>query len=314
MKTFQKIALVSAIAAAPFAAQAMESMDDAMMAETVGQAGVTIDITIGGSGISVGEVEYVDEGSVLLQNITVNNVTNLSQTIDVDAEGNLLMGTTAVSGVQLSLGDTLADTTGQYSAVALKGTNGTTEVVNNLSMTVDLGASTTQIMNLAGANSLATQAQTDGFGAEAFEGSVAIRSTSSLEITDLDVGMFGYTATQAAAKADLVANGGNGDGVGGTQDATEAGTASLYANSAAINISDVKFYGTGGEGTKASMDQVIWAKGGTVAQGAGLYVQMGEIKGTLEVGGIAFGTSPSIGQVKVSNINLAGMTQRIYGH
>jgi hypothetical protein len=157
-------------------------------------------------------------------------------------------------------------------------------------------------MNLAGANSLATQAQTDGFGAEAFEGSVAIRSTSSLEITDLDVGMFGYTRTQADAKS--IADGG----------AAGDATSDFYATSSAINISDVKFYGTGGEGTKASMDQVIWAKGGTVAQGAGLYVQMGEIKGTLEVGGIAFGTSPSIGQVKVSNINLAGMTQRIYGH
>lgn len=304
MKTFQKIALVSAIAAAPFAAQAMESMDDTMMSETVGQAGVTIDISIGTAGISIGEVEYVDEGSLLLQNIKISNVTNLSQTIDVDAEGNLLMGTNAVSGVALSLGD---DGTGNFSAVALKGTNGTTEVVNNLNMTVDLGESTTQIMNLAGANSLATAAQAangsfGGFDAAAFEGSVAIRSTSSLEITDLDVGMFGYTRAQADAKS-IAAGGAAGDA-----------TSDFYATSSAINISDVKFYGTGGEGTKASMDQVIWAKGGTVAQGAGLYVQMGKIKGTLEVGGIAFGTSPSIGQVKVSNINLAGMTQRIYGH
>ena len=299
MKTFQKIALVSAITTASFATQAMEALDDSVLGNTTGQAGVTIDITIGGSGISVGEIEYKDEGSVLIQNVTVNNITNLSQTIDVDAEGNLLMETTAVSGVNLALGD---DGTGNFSAVALKGTNGTTEVVNNLNMTVDLGESTTQIMNLAGANTLATQAQADGFGAEAFEGSVAIRSTASLEITDLDVGMFGYTRAQADAKS-IAAGGTAGDA-----------TSDFYATSSAINISDVKFYGTGGVGTKASMDQVIWAKGGTVAQGAGLYVQMGEIAGTLEVGSVAFGTSPSIGTVKVSDINLAGMTTRIYGH
>ena len=43
MKTFQKIALVSAIAAAPFAAQAdLTPMDDSLMGNTTGQAGVTI--------------------------------------------------------------------------------------------------------------------------------------------------------------------------------------------------------------------------------------------------------------------------------
>ncbi|MBQ0730736.1 MAG: hypothetical protein KBT75_08555, partial [Oleispira antarctica] len=111
----------------------------------------------------------------------------------------------------------------------------------------------------------------------------------------------GYTRAQADAKA-IAAGGAAGDA-----------TSDFYATSSAINISDVKFYGAA-EGTKATMDQVIWAKGGTKADGAGLYIQMGEINGTLEVGGIAFGTSPSIGTVKVSNINLAGMTQRIYGH
>jgi len=303
MKTFQKIALVSAIAAAPFAVQAdLTPMDDSLMGNTTGQAGVTIEIDIAGSGISVGEIEYKDEGSVLIQNLTINNVNGLEQTIDVDTEGNLLLVSSAVSGVELAIGGT----SGDFSAVALKGTGGTTELVNNLNMTVDLGESTTQIMNLAGANSLATAAQAangsfGGFDAAAFEGSVAIRSTSSIEITDLDVGMFGYTRAQADAKA-IAAGGAAGDA-----------TSDFYATSSAINISDVKFYGAA-EGTKATMDQVIWAKGGTKADGAGLYIQMGEINGTLEVGGIAFGTSPSIGTVKVSNINLAGMTQRIYGH
>ncbi|MGK0248800.1 MAG: hypothetical protein ACI910_001533 [Oleispira sp.] len=314
MKFFQKIALVSAIAAAPFAVQAdLTPMDDSLMSNITGQAGVTVEISIGGSGISIGEIEYVDEGSVLLQNVTLNNVNGLTQTIDVDAEGNLLMVTSPVAGIALAIGDTTLDTSGQFSAVALKGTEGSTELVNNLNMTVSLGASTTQIMNLAGANSLATQAQTDGFGAEAFTGSVAIRATSSLEITDLDVGLFGYTAEQAATKADLAINGGNADGVGGTQDATEAGTASAMANGSAIQISDVKLYGTGGEGTAVTVDQVMWANGGTVAQGGGLYIQVGAISGTLEIGGIAL-AQESIGSIKISDMNLDGMTQRIYGH
>ena len=108
----------------------------------------------------------------------------------------------------------------------------------------------------------------------------------------------------------MVANGGNGNG---SVDGGEAAVSANFANSSAVQISDVKFYGTGGEGTAATVDQVIWAKGGNVAQGGGVYIQMGEIAGTLEVGGISIGGS-SIGSVKVSDINLAGMTQRIYGH
>lgn len=315
MKTFQKITLAAAISAAPFMAQAdLTPMDDALMGDTTGQAGVTIEIDIDSAGISVGEIEYIDEGSVILQDITVKNVNNLTQKIDVDAEGNLLIGMSGVSGMQVGLGDTAADTTGASSALALKGTAGTTEVINNLDMTLNLGETTTQIINLAGTNSLETQALADGFGSEAFEGSVAIRATTSLQITDMNAGLFGYTREQAEAKADLVANGGNGDGVA---DAGESGVADVYANSAAITVGGVQFYDLEDDGvTKkaATIDQVIWAKGGTEAQDAGLYIQIGEIAGTLEVGSVQFGSTPSIGTIKVSDINLAGLTQRIYGH
>jgi len=344
MKGLKKLTLASAIAVAPFASQAMEALDDVTMGDVTGQAGVTVELTIGGSGISVGEIEYTDEGSVSIQNVTVNNVTQLTQTIDVDGEGNLVMGTTPVSGIQLAVGDTAADTTGQYSAVALRSTAGeTTELVNNLNMTVNLGSSTTTVMNLAAAgNAAAAQAQADGFSAAAFQSSVAIRSTSSLEITDLDVGAFGYTAAQAGTrvtdlKAAIAANDANSadalavyneavvsaGGAAYADVATFNGTAdtstsdgqatAAFANGSAIQINDVKFYGTGGEGTAATIDQVVWAQGGSSANGGGVYIQMGQIAGTLEVGGIVLG-GESIGSVKVSNLNLAGMTQRIYGH
>ena len=354
MKGLKKLTLASAIAVAPFASQALEALDDATMGDVTGQAGVTVELTIGGSGISVGEIECTDECSVSIQNVTVNNVTQLTQTIDVDGEGNLVMGTTPVSGIQLAVGDTAADTSGQYSAVALRSTAGeTTELVNNLNMTVNLGSSTTTVMNLAAAGNSApagpggpggavTQALAAGFSPEAFQSSVAIRSTSSLEITDLDVGAFGYTAAQAGTrvtdlKAAIAANDANSadalavyneavvsaGGAAYADVATFNGTAdtstsdgqatAAFANGSAIQINDVKFYGTGGEGTAATIDQVVWAQGGSSANGGGVYIQMGQIAGTLEVGGIVLG-GESIGSVKVSNLNLAGMTQRIYGH
>ncbi|MEH6344084.1 MAG: DUF6160 family protein [Bermanella sp.] len=58
MKGFQKLALVTAIAAAPFAAQAeLKAMDDALLSEMTGQAGVTIDVDLQ---MTIENIVYVD--------------------------------------------------------------------------------------------------------------------------------------------------------------------------------------------------------------------------------------------------------------
>ena len=317
MKFLKKASLATAIAAASISAQAgMVALDDETMAATTGQAGVTIEINIGSAGITVGEIEYIDEGSVLMQNLKISNVKNLTQTIDVDDKGNLLLGVTGVDGVEVALGDV---GTGEFSAVALKSAAGeVTELVNNLSMEFNLGKTDTKIINLqAAGNAAAIAALPDGTqvdpqynlhgGYNARTGSVAITSNTAIEIVDMDLGAFGYTRQQADVRADAA---GNNNGV---VDAGEQATADALASGSAVQINDLKFYGTGGVGTKATIEQTIWAKGGTVAQGGGVYIQLGQIEGTLEVGGIAMGGN-SIGSLKVSDINLAGMTQRIYGH
>lgn len=363
MKTFNKIALVSAIAAAPFAAQAdLTPMDDSLMGNTTGQAGVTIEINIAGNGISVGEIEYVDTegqvddgsgtlvsdgdgGSVKLQNLVISNVDGLKQTIDVKESGDLVIGMNALSGVKIGLG-----AGADKSAVLLQGSLATqqAEVVNNLDLTLNLGKSTTTIVNMSavGANATellaageeltqaafdtgtalvggvaATQADLDNSavvsagvgslantlggigvigGYENTTSALAIKMKSTFEITDMNVGLFGYTQDQADAKF----------GAGATADA--------FADGAAINITGLKFYGKNAagdyaEGSAVEMDQTIWAQGGPSLAGGGVYVQIGQIAGTLDIGGIELGGT-SIGQVKISDINLAGMTQRIYGH
>lgn len=348
MKFLKKASLAAAIAAAPFAVNAeMVALDDATMSSTTGQAGVTIEIDIDAAGISVGEIEYTDEGSVSMQNLTIKNVDNLTQTIDVDANGNLLIGMTGVNGMEIGLGGVDADGN-NTSAVALRSTDGeTTELVNNLDMTLNLGASNTTIMNLAAAGNATAIAD---LPLSAQSGSVAILANASIEITDMNVGLFGYTQAQAdvrgTAYADLAAanyatayaavtdtsgDGSNADEQAafaaasgydsdndGSMDTTvydgiEATATQTYADGSAVQIGGLKFYGTGGEGTAATIEQTLWAKGGSAADGGGVYIQIGEIAGTLEVDSIAMGGA-SIGSIKVSDINLAGMTQRIYGH
>lgn len=82
MKGLKKLALASAIAAAPFAAQAeLKALDDGAMGNVTGQAGVTIELE---TKVDVGEFRYVDEGSFAVSGIHIGggNVTT-------DADGNV---------------------------------------------------------------------------------------------------------------------------------------------------------------------------------------------------------------------------------
>ena len=58
MKGLKKIALATAIAAAPFATQAgMKALDDTAMGNVTGQAGVTIELE---TKVAIGEFRYTD--------------------------------------------------------------------------------------------------------------------------------------------------------------------------------------------------------------------------------------------------------------
>ena len=323
MKTFQKIALVSAIAAAPFAAQAdLTPMDDSLMGNTTGQSGVTIEIELGSTGIQIGGITYTDTahevtdingvapgdagyvsttedgGSVVLENINISGLGTLTQTIDVSENGDLVMATTApTSDIVISMGGT--DTS---SALRLQGTGGSAEIINNLDMTVALGASNTTIKNLSNVNAsgLGTLGQagvldTDDNTYSTAVGSMVIDSTASFELKELNVGLFGYTNDQAAF---LKAGG-----------ATQ--TQSEIANGSAIQITGLSLAnhdaaaGTGGGAL--TLNQKIWANSG------GVYIQIGGINADLNINDIAIGGA-SIGAVSVEGLQMAGLTQRIYGH
>lgn len=313
MKTFQKIALVSAIAAAPFAVQAdLTPMTESLMGDTTGQAGVTIEIELGTGGIDIGSVVYTDEGTVTLENINVGLTGVITQTIDVNAAGDLEIVASAPGSVAVTVGG------GEFSALKLGGTNGDSEIINNIDLAVTLGASTTTIMSLGTAG--VGGAASTGLGALGNAGvtdttsntystevsSMAIKTSTTVEVTGMNVGMFGYTRDQADALS--IANGG----------AAGDATSDVYVDNSAIQISGVTIKNTAeniaaGGSTQMSMDQVIWAKGGTAAQGGGLYIQMGAIEADINVAGIAIGGA-SIGSVAVNGLSMAGMTQRIYGH
>ncbi len=77
MKGLNKLALATAVAAAPFATQAMEPMNDQQMGEVTGQSGVTIELD---AEVSVGEIAYQDEGFLAIDNLTIGGAANADGT------------------------------------------------------------------------------------------------------------------------------------------------------------------------------------------------------------------------------------------
>jgi len=124
MKGLNKIALVVAIAAASSAQAELVSMDDTAMGATTGQAGLSIDINK--AEISIGAIDYKDQGFLTIKNIELGGSTgafggpgdgilnNATMSIDVAGDGSdlgysrlgeeyigavaALMGTGSVSG------------------------------------------------------------------------------------------------------------------------------------------------------------------------------------------------------------------------
>ena len=111
MKGLKKLALASAVAAAPFAQAELVAMDDAVLADMTGQAGVTIELS---THVDIGSVVYTDTdglgngaGTVSFDTIEFggaavgSNFDEVKIDIDVDAEAGLYihLGGTDLQGI-----------------------------------------------------------------------------------------------------------------------------------------------------------------------------------------------------------------------
>lgn len=146
MKGLKKIALASAVAAAPFAAQAeLKAMDDASMSSVTGQAGVTIELS---THIGIGEFTYTDEGSFSVSDIEIgggsidtadgtvadgSNLDDLALTIDVEADGDAFISVHSISGAPIDFGVSV----GSASLNDTAGSNSTT-LISDLTLTGNL--------------------------------------------------------------------------------------------------------------------------------------------------------------------------------
>ncbi|MBY6032465.1 hypothetical protein KUV59_04745 [Marinobacter daepoensis] len=150
MKGLKKIALATAVAAAPFAAQAdLKALDDTTMGNVTGQAGVTIELE---TEVSIGEFRYTDEGYLSVSDIWIgggtverdaNNVVtgvsgmldDLLIDIDVLADGDAVIDVHSISGAPIDY----AVGIGSASLHATDGSGDTTLLASNIGIEGALG-------------------------------------------------------------------------------------------------------------------------------------------------------------------------------
>lgn len=317
MKTLQKATLAAAIAAAPFfATNALEALDDSVLSEMTGQAGVTIETQVAGeNATTIGSITYTDTnsgaageiggGSLVIQgaNGTGNGISvsggtwdgaNFTyggsyerQTIDIDEYGNLITNTEAISEFG---GTTIASTAKEIKVgeVLLRGdgqTTGGATLASNLTMVQQSGNSSAHILNLTNGSDQAeaiSNYQSSGNAISANLGNIS--SDANIAIV--------------------------------TKGSSRIANLSVDALDGAVGVRNMS-YGGGADGTQLmESTQVIWAVNGDASVAgskAGIYIQGSDSTGTLNIGSLELG-GQGIGSIQISNLSQSGSIQRIYGH
>ena len=352
MKGFQKLALVTAIAAAPFAAQAeMTAIDDSMLSEMTGQAGVTIELS---AQVSIGGIEYTDtDGHVSSSNsdaasgtVGINNVVlggaaggaldDLKIDIDVDGNDGLIihLGGTDMAGVLADKGSVDSNPVDFGLAIGSVDVNSQAVLMSNLSIQGNLGPADITISNASviGVDAYfeitAGSMNVDVLGVGI--SGLTVGQNNDAFLRNQDTGLLGggaasgVTLAQAAAGAGAAATITDTDGdllddtsgltLAETQAATEAGTIASVVGT---------FETTYGNGlsdmahvamTVQTADTAYIDKAGTsTAVTDALSVSIDSMSMDIAISSITVGGS-DIGSLAINDLDLSGTSLKIYGH
>ena len=121
MKGLKKLALATAVAAAPFAQAELTSIDDALLSEMTGQAGITIDVDLA---MTIDAIKYVDrDGNAGLSLVGAGNGDLDENGVNVGAgngayENNNVQGAITMKGLTIG---SIDPATGDLSAATIRG-------------------------------------------------------------------------------------------------------------------------------------------------------------------------------------------------
>ncbi|ABM18662.1 DUF6160 family protein [Marinobacter nauticus] len=281
MKGLKKIALATAVAAAPFAAQAdLKALDDTTMGNVTGQAGVTIELE---TEVSIGEFRYTDEGYLAVNDIYIGG-----GSVERDQGG-------AVTGVSGMLDDLLIDIDVEADGDAVIdvhsiSTNPVTGGGNPIDFAVAVGSASLNATDGSGDSTLLAS----NIGIEGNLGLLNIRVDTATDNLIMNVG---FNVTDMDMDVDFLGVNVRDLTVFGAAyyEQVDAGTppdaAGLFAR-AQITVGKGTSAATGGDALEISIP--------TFAADIGV--------GAVEIGG------ESIGSFRVDNLLVENTTMKVYGH
>lgn len=307
MKGLKKIALATAVAAAPFAAHAeLKAMNDTAMGDVTGQAGVTIELE---TKVSIGQFKYTDEGSFAVNDIVLGGagVTAAGQAanyndlldqlkidIDVqdDGDANIHVGT--LDGNPIDWGMTVG------SMELLAGNTGTD--------------STTLISNMSGWGNLAAL----NFHVDTATDHLNVVAAFDVQKMDFDVDFLGVgirdmKITGAGYNYDYDGNGSTaGEELAAAGGQSAVGTATLEGIDTSAQGGAQQF-GVLTQFANVNLD--VYKGNGLGASTATnvLRVDVNNVVMDMSIGGIEIGGT-SIGSVAMDNLAITNTKLAVYGH
>ena len=198
MKAFKKLALVTAIAAAPFAQAELTSIDDSLLGEMTGQAGISIELD---TAITIDSFTYTDTdgkdgtaadaGSLVMSGIAFGGATvagaagddtlkDLVVKIDVDATDGVVIQLAGTDTQNSLLGANPVDFGLHVDSVTASGV--TANIASNINIAGNLGPIDVTINNVSGGDLIDVQAYF-----EVTSGSLDV-DVIGLGITNLKIG------------------------------------------------------------------------------------------------------------------------------
>jgi len=309
MKGLKKIALATAVAAAPFAAQAeLKALNDSAMGNVTGQAGVTIELQ---TKVSIGQFKYTDEGSFAVNDIVLGGagVTTSGATagyndlldqlkidIDVADDGDAVIHVGTLDGNPIDWGMTvgsmelLAGSTGTASTTLISNMSGWGNLAQ-LDMRVDTA---TDHLNIAAA-----------FDVQDMDFDVDFLGIGIRDMTISGAGTnFDYDGNGQTADQELTASGGTAaEGFDWSTDAQQQLAFGKLTNYANVNLDVYKGAGLGA----STATNVLRVDVNNVYMDVNI--------ADIQIGGdIAGGNGQSIGSVNLDNLAITDTKLAIYGH
>lgn len=289
MKGLKKIALATAVAAAPFAAQAdLKALDDTTMGNVTGQAGVTIELE---TKVSIGEFRYTDQGYLAVNDIHIGG-----GSVERDTNGDV----TGVSGLLDDLlididveadGDAYIDvhsvTSGPFGANA-----------NPIDFAVAVGSASLNATDGSGDSTLLAS----NIGIEGNLGKLNIRVDTATDNLIMNVG---FNVTDMDMDVDFL-------GVN-VRDLTVYGATMFEELDAGATLGDLASFSD----PKAALfagAQITVGKGTSGATGGdALEISIPQFVADIGVGAVEIG-GESIGSFRMDNLSVTQTNMKVYGH